>query len=175
MIGHTLVVGKTAHGKTTIVKKMVARCRKVHKMPVIVLTPFKGDDWGDADKYDDPDLFIEEVFRRTGCVVVVDEAGDFIGRVGGVLNRLATRGRHYGHICFFIVQRALSVDINTRANCSNIFIFRSSSYDIKELARDFTQLEKTEFDPSNFNVGECLVIVGNKPPVLMNVFTDQPA
>jgi len=60
-----------------------------------------------------------------------------IGRYGGIMNRLATNSRHYGHNAHFISQRAKQIDPTIRSQCSNIFLFKQSLYDTKDLSNEF--------------------------------------
>lgn len=60
-----------------------------------------------------------------------------IGRYGQSMNRLATTSRKWGHRCHFIAQRAKQIDVTTRTQCSNVFVFKQSLDDTKELAKEF--------------------------------------
>lgn len=76
-----------------------------------------------------------------------------IGRYSPVMEELATRGRHWGHKCHFITQRAKQIGTNIRTQCSNAVIFKQSLDDTKDLSNEFVdpmineahKLEKGEF------------------------------
>lgn len=103
----------------------------------MVLDPDKRSEWNADFITTNPEEFLEVVFANTGCAVFVDESGDMIGRYGGAMNRLATTSRKWGHNCHFIAQRAKQIDPTTRTQCSNVFVFKQSLDDTKELAREF--------------------------------------
>lgn len=110
---------------------------KQKQIPVLVLDPDKRSLWNADFITNDPEEFLLVVFANRSCAIFVDESGDMIGRYGGAMNRLATTSRKWGHNCHFIAQRAKQIDVTTRTQCSNIFLFKQSLDDTKELARDF--------------------------------------
>lgn len=69
------------------------------------------------------------------------------------MQKLATSSRNLGHNVHFICQRPKQLDINMRTQCENIFVFRLSLYDVKELSREYVagdllyapQLRKGEY------------------------------
>ena len=54
-----------------------------------------------------------------------------------VLTELATTGRHYGHNCHFISQRGIQLSPTIRTQCPNIFLFKQSLQDTKDLSAEF--------------------------------------
>ena len=135
-MAHTLVLGITGTGKTLLSQRL-AQTYKSKGIPIIVLDPFQSAKWNADYITDNPDEFMSIVFSKTSCAVFIDEGGDMIGRWGGIMNQLATRSRHYGHNVVFICQRAKMIDITVRTQCVNIFLFKQSLYDSKELSQDF--------------------------------------
>ncbi|MDH4379167.1 MAG: hypothetical protein QE263_04605 [Vampirovibrionales bacterium] len=165
--GHSLVAGRSGFGKTTLVKGLAQRFSD-GGTPVLVLTTFPQDSWPADYITDNPEEFIEKVFFHTGCFVVVDEGGEFAGQYNKTMSKLATRGRHNGHICVFIAQRATMINVNIRANCNNLFIFKSCVDDCKILANDFAVSDLT--GASNLEPGKCIAVIGSQEPQLMRVF-----
>lgn len=135
-MSHTLIIGITDSGKTTLAQRL-AFVYKSKSVPVLVLDPFKSDNWHADYITDNPEEFLTIISQLRNCAIFIDEAGDMIGRWGGVMNQTATKSRHYGHNAHFIVQRAKMLDISVRTMCVNIFCFKSSLYDTKELANEF--------------------------------------
>lgn len=86
---------------------------------------------------DNPDEFLQVVFENVNCAVFVDESAETIGRYAGTMQKLATSSRNLGHNVHFICQRPKQLDINMRTQCENIFVFKLSLYDTKELAREY--------------------------------------
>jgi GTPase SAR1 family protein len=172
--GHFLVVGQTMSGKTLITKRLVNAQRNENDIPLLVLTTFYQDSEWEADLItDDADLFYKEVLNHTGCNVVIDEAGSFVKRMsekGKSLTDFATRGRHFGHRCWFLVQRANMIDINARTNCNNLIAFQTSHYDAKLLHQDF--VDDLILTTPTMKPGECVVKLHSTNAYTMNVFTN---
>lgn len=114
---------------------------KTRGYDVLVLDPLKNPDWPSELVFTDPNAFLNEVKNWRKCAIFVDEAGETIGKFAGEMMWLATRGRHYGHVCHFIAQRAKMVDVNVRSNCSVLNMFKQSVDDSKLLASEFAQPE----------------------------------
>lgn len=126
----------TESGKTTLIKRMCPTWR-ANKEGVIVLDPMQDPGW-DADfRTADNDEFLAVVWNSEKCHVIVDEAGDAIGRYDTTMQQLATKGRHYGHNCYFLTQRAAQVAFTIRAQCRHVFLFTSHIDDCKAVAKDF--------------------------------------
>lgn len=142
--GHELIVGITNSGKTTLA---MAKARRFKETGIvsIVLDPMGSPKWiseGGVHQsllFQEPEKFLLEVKKWQSCALFVDEAGDAIGRFGGVMNQLATRARHDGHVSHFICQRASMIDKNVRANCSVLSCFKQDIDDAIILARNFAQ------------------------------------
>jgi len=128
----------TESGKTTLARERIAPLYRVKKVPVLVLDPYRSKKWKADFITDSPAQFVEVVKGSRSCALFVDEAGNFIdeGYVSE-LRWLATNSRHYGHNCHFISQRAVQIPPTIRGQCSNLFLFRQSFSDARELSKDF--------------------------------------
>lgn len=127
----------TESGKTTLARKL-AQMYKDKKIPVLVLDPYKSKRWGADYVTDCPSVFVQVVKRSMKCALFVDEVGHFIdeGFVSD-LRWIATNSRHYGHNAHFISQRATQIPPTIRNQCSNLFLFKQSYSDTKQLSQDF--------------------------------------
>lgn len=161
-MAHTLILGITGTGKTTLAFS-IAQAYKAQGVPVYVLDPFKRAEWNADFITDDPDGFLDFVFTHKSAAVFVDESGDVIGRWSGDLQKLATQSRQFGHRVHFITQRAKQFDVNMRTQCENIFLFKQSPDDAKELARDF--VAPSLIDAGSLRKGEFLSKIGVDGPV----------
>ena len=123
-------------GKTTLAVEL-ARRNKDEGRPVIVLDPMTSARWNADFVTSDPETFLEVVFKNTGCLLVIDESGETIGRFAGEMKKVATRSAQFGHDAVFISQRAQDVDRTVRDQCTNIFIFRSALDDGILLAKSY--------------------------------------
>ena len=74
-------------------------------------------------------------------MVFVDESGDAIGHYNPTMQRLATKGRHWGHSCFFITQKATQIPPIIRDQCGQVFLFGSGSQSAKAIAEEFNSKE----------------------------------
>lgn len=156
-------------GKTTLAVRLVAQLKATNR-PLIILDPNRDPRWpvGDGDFLThNRDLFLQVVKNpeNAGAIVVVDESGESIGKYGGDMAWLATRGRHFGYQCVFIGQRAAQIDKNVRTQCANVFIFRVGSTDADLLSAEYADDTGIIKQASNLGAGEYIACVGFKPPV----------
>lgn len=102
-----------------------------------VLDPHLDPGW-DADFLTDKqEDIIYYADSTTKNLLIVDEAGEMIGRYGRTMNRLATMGRHRGHKCMFLAQRAMQLDPTTRSQCTHVIAFEQCKKDAILLSDDF--------------------------------------
>lgn len=154
-------------GKTTFAKKKAASLKKLNKS-IIVLDPFIDPEWNADFITNDPQKFLEIVWANRSCAIFVDEAGSMIGKYSPVMEELATRGRHWGHKCYFITQRAKQLSTSLRAQCSEIVIFKQSLNDTKDLADEF--VEPMINQAHSLEKGDFIYVRDNTPPLKLNVF-----
>lgn len=152
---HILIAGRTGSGKTTLA---LALARRYHDegYPVLVLDPILdprwravGDDvWTTADTSE----FVSAADSSRGCLLVVDEAGELMGRDRAALPlvRQATRGRHRGHLLILISQGLTSIHHSARAQCSSYALFSLTP----------TEAAKAE---SETGVAECAALPEARP------------
>lgn len=133
---HTLILGITESGKTTLAVKLAQNYKK-RGINVLVLEPFKSQKWNADFITDNANEFLDVVFTNKSCAIFIDESGDMIGRYNEAMNKLATVSRHYGHNSHFICQRATMINPTIRSQCSNIFLFKQSLDDAKILSKEY--------------------------------------
>lgn len=160
-------------GKTTLVTRLLQNPKFRLERPCIILDPNLDERWPHDEGVflsHNKELFLQAVKHpdNYGSIVVVDESGESIGRNGGDMAWLATRGRHYGHQCIFIAQRAMQVDVNVRTQCANMFIFRQGDSDAKILAAEKASNEIKQ--APDLQKGEYLAVVGLNPVVKKKLF-----
>ena len=127
---HSLIVGMSESGKTTLAKRMCQRT-KASGRGTGVLDPLH-DNW-DADfQTDDPELFLQTFWQSRSCDFFIDEAGDSVGHYDKPMIQTATRGRHWGHNCYYITQRSQSLSPTVRAQCRYIFLFAMARQDCEK-------------------------------------------
>lgn len=125
----------TESGKTTLAKQ-IAAARKNSGRGILCLDPL-GTQWPSDYQTTDQDEFLKVVWASESCDVFVDEAGEAIGHFNKTMNQLATKGRHWGHNCYFICQRAAMVSPTVRTQCRILFAFNQAKEDSIVLAREW--------------------------------------
>jgi hypothetical protein len=108
---------------------------------VIVLDPLSDPDWPCDFKTKDKHEFLEVVKSNQECILFIDESGQEIGRYNDEMFFLATQSRHWGHISYFISQRAQSINKTVRDQCSNLYAFCLSKTDGDILYNEYCQEE----------------------------------
>lgn len=149
---HTLILGMTESGKTTLGKRLSGGYG-AHRIPRIVLDPLCDPGWQADYQTSAPEDFLSVLWRSQSCAVFIDEAGDSVGRYDVAMQQCATRARHWGHNVHFLCQRATQVAVIVRDQCSHLFLFRVSAKDADILAAEWSapdlamasSLERGEF------------------------------
>lgn len=95
------------------------------------------DQWEADFQTANQDEFLKVLWESSCCDVFVDEAGEAIGQYNKVMQALATRGRHWGHNCYFLCQRAAMVSPTVRTQCRILFAFNQAREDADILAREW--------------------------------------
>ena len=141
-MAHTLIVGSTESGKTTLATRL-SQDYMNQGINVIVLDPMLDQRWAATVVTHDAEYFLQIVTNpdTRSCALFIDESGESIGRYKDHMFWLATRARHYGHNSHFITQRASQIAKTVRDQCRHLFMFNSSFNDCKTLADDFSEKE----------------------------------
>jgi hypothetical protein len=154
-------------GKTTFAKKKAWSLQK-QGYSSIVLDPFLDPEWKADFITSDADSFLEAVWNSRQCAIFVDEGGQTIGKYNTVMEQLATRGRHWGHKCYFISQRGKQLSTTLRAQCSELAIFKQSLRDTKDLADEY--VEPMINEAHSLEKGEFIYVRDSQPTIKLNVF-----
>ena len=133
-----------------------------------MLDPFLDPEWNADFITTDSAAFLEAVWSSRQCAIFVDEGGQMIGKYDTVMEELATRGRHWGHKCFFISQRSKQLSTTLRAQCSELAIFKQSLRDTKDLADEY--VEPMINEAHLLNKGQFIYVRDELPPIKLNVF-----
>ena len=167
---HILILGMTESGKSNAGKVLIETMRK-RGIKSIVLDPLKDPSFNADFQTDNPDHFINVVFGDARkCLVIVDESGEAIGRYNTTMNQLATRGRHWGHTCVFICQKAVQIAPIIRDQCGAVFMFCSGKPSGKMIGEEFNS--DKFLDCTKLRRGEYLYKTRFSDIVEGNVFDD---
>ncbi len=122
--GHIATCGGTESGKSNSAK-FIAKLAYDAKTPVLVCDPFLYNDWPCDWITANPEKFLTKARQSTGCLLVVDECGEMIGRSGLAeqMKWLVRASRHQGHKVVLAMHRATDVLPTFRDNVSNLLLF----------------------------------------------------
>jgi hypothetical protein len=169
-VSHTLIVGTTESGKTTLAKQ-AASMHKAAGTGVIVFDPLRSGGWQADAVYHSLPEFQRAFWASQRCAVFIDEAGSLIDEYGAeyyrILCPMATLGRHGGHAVTFISQRVPQLPRTLRDQCRHLFLFALSRYDAQEICRDFRCESLADI---RIPLGTYYYITRNTEPVLGKVF-----
>lgn len=139
-MSHSLIVGMSESGKTTLGKRLSHTLHSAGES-VIVLDPMNDPGWSAGFKTADPEQFLHVFWASQSCHAFIDEAGDVVGKYDELMRQTATKGRHWGHSCYYITQRGAMLSVTVRAQCRHLFLFTSPIDDCKALSKDFNKPE----------------------------------
>src|SRR4051812_29046568 len=108
-MAHSLLLGMSESGKTTLGKRLSHSLRALNKT-VIVLDPLCDPEWSADYQTSNGAEFLEVFWNNESAYAFIDEAGDEVGRYDDEMRQTATRGRHLGHSCFYLAQRGAMVN-----------------------------------------------------------------
>lgn len=138
---HSVIVGTTRSGKTTLALN-IAEESKARGWPIIVFDPMLDPRFSFADVHtSDKDEFLRAFFNSRSCRVFIDECVEVASNSDKDIITTATRGRHYGHQCFYISQRFTSIARNIRSQCSQVFAFKQHSSDADLIVKEYASPE----------------------------------
>lgn len=133
--------------------------------------PRQDPDWlkiADYRVINDVEHYLEIAKQSNSCMLFIDESPDACGHYDKDSFWLATQSRHLGHSCFFITQRAELISPTVRANCDQLYLFKTGKKDAARLAEEFGKDELTGV--TNFKRGEYLYTNGFDDVKYGNVF-----
>lgn len=137
---HSLALGMTESGKTTLLKKL-AKLHIDQGYSILVLTPIF-EEWPEGTLlFTDQDEFLEVFWASKSCVVIIDEGKRTAARFNTAVEETATTGRHWGHSCYYAAQGASMISPDIRKNCTQLFAFIQGQKDSDTLAEDWAQPE----------------------------------
>lgn len=101
---------------------------------------------------DNPDDYLRMFWASRGCACFMELADADVEAADTRFHRCFTQGRHEGHRCYFLSQRAAQVHPNIRENCVSLHLFAVSSRAAKLWAEEFADdalLGAAEINPQD--------------------------
>lgn len=142
-MAHSAIIGMTQSGKTTLAKKLASQFSSAGKR-ILVFDPLGDPDWLCDFKTHDVDEFLAEYWSSRQCMVFIDEAGELSQTHANEILKTATRGRHWGHMNFYLSQRGAMLPRTLRDQCTNLFMFAQSAEDSKLYSIEYNSPELRE-------------------------------
>jgi len=139
MTGHTLILGMSQSGKSTLAKIMA--CESIKRgRTVVVLDPIYDAEWSrigcvvfySTEKFN---RYIKDPDNRE-MTVIVDEVGLAIAR-NKAMNHITTSARHRGHVTIVIGHERTDLSPVMRNNCGTLCLFVLSRESREMLAREW--------------------------------------
>jgi energy-coupling factor transporter ATP-binding protein EcfA2 len=137
---HTLTIGRTGSGKTTL-WKILAR-QLMRGTPVLVYDPI-GNGYPSHFTSEDPKALMAEAKAHNHAHLIIDESGLGVGKYAGEVQWLTTQARNWGHSTHLICQRAEQLDKTVRLQCEAVYLFKASEDDAVNVSKAFTQPKLT--------------------------------
>ena len=136
---HSLIVGMTESGKSTLAK-LLCKQLKAQGKTVAVLDPIYDPDWKVDFRCSTPEELSEYLENHRTAYVFVDECGQVFNDGNDTTYQwFATRSRHWGHSVIFLAQRGIQVPKTMRDQCSRLYLFTSSVDDGKLAAIEWNK------------------------------------
>ena len=173
---HSLIVGQTGTGKTTLACRLVAEYarRGIHS---VVLDPILDGRWPTRWLTADPEEFTSWAATSRSCALWIDESGETIGQYHRELFWAATRARHLGHLSHFLTQRPAQLSPTVRNQCSRLYCFGLQSLnDCKSVAQDWGRTPESQaaiFQLAAYPAGRFLYITRFSDPITLQIGLDK--
>lgn len=149
---HEAIIGQTGSGKSHLAKRKAAGFRRAG-IPVMVMHmdiepwPAECHSWQSSD----PAEFLRMFWASRGCAVFLEMADAEVNKWDVGFHRCFTKGRHFGHRCFFVSQRAAQVHPAIRENCSSLALFSVQAAPARLWSQEFndnTLLQAASLKPN---------------------------
>lgn len=135
---HGAIIGMTTSGKTTLGKEMARGFRSRGIATLVLHKP--REPWPDNSvswQTCDPETFLAKFWASRGCAVFMELADGAVSKWDERFQKCFTEGRHEGHRCFYLSQRAATVHPAIRENCESLYLFTVTRAAAKLWADEF--------------------------------------
>ncbi len=141
------ITGNTGTGKTTIVKKIASKFKRV------TIFDINNEYKGFGRCFFDTELMLDFLSKHKNMLVIIDEATAFFSYRGysNELNKLLQLRRHNGHFFFFIYHSNNFIPKYLRMYLNYIIVFKQNT-DITELNGVKIEIPKESFKYNTFKI-----------------------
>lgn len=163
----------TTSGKTTLGKQF---CESFYRrsIPTLVLHkprepwPVNFASW----QTEDPDEFLYKFVRVQSHACFMELADGLVDKYDSRFHACFTQGRHDGHRCFYLSQRAATVHPAIRENCESLYLFTVDWDAAKIWATTF--VDKKLLDAPNLKPHEFLHKPNRYTPAVLRTLEINP-
>lgn len=144
---HTLTVGRTGSGKTTLWRILAGQMMALG-CPVLVYDPLNNGIPANRRTTDVYEL-VRWAREYRSAQIIVDEAGTVLGDPDPEVAYLTTQARNRGHQTHIICQRAVQVNRTVRLQTERLYAFRIDVQEAKTLSAETSNprvMEAVELD-----------------------------
>ena len=114
----------TTSGKTTLAKQLALSFRKFDVPTLVLHKPREPWDKSCASwQTCDPEEFLFKFARTQKHACFMELADGSVDKYDSRFHKCFTEGRHDGHRCFYLSQRAATVHPAIRENCESLYLF----------------------------------------------------
>lgn len=157
---HTLIIGQTNSGKSTLAKILTHEYEK-REIETMLFDPYLDDGWAthDSNRYADEIEFLNALAKTKNKAVFIDESPVLYDKYKDVMNGFLMRGRHQGLKFFLIAQRYKNIPPNSRGNAKFVYSFMQNPMDTKMIQEDYVKVgdlsQLKQFEYYHFTQFEC--------------------
>jgi hypothetical protein len=135
---HSMVVGGTMSGKTTLLRTMVRHARKAGRA-VFVCDPNMEPGWHANFRTPNPDQLLAKLMASSGCLAICEEGGSYLTNTAPAMayRWLVMRSRHLGHKVVISATKGALIPPVYRQNCGTIHLFNCTPAEAELWADEF--------------------------------------
>lgn len=154
-MSHSLIIGMTESGKSTLAKLIVKQAKK-RGVKTAILDPLKDPHFGADFQAQNGEEFLAWAKSNKSAVLIIDEAGTAVGRYNVAMQWVVTTARHLGHSSVLVCQGTSQLSPLIRGQCTTCYLFSSTAQTVKIISEDFNSPELMKM--SRLNRGEFYII-----------------
>ncbi len=137
-MSHATIAGITESGKTYLARSLARGFVRSGVKTLVLHKPL--EKWSAQEatwQTADPDSFLGMFKRARGCACFMELSDASVSKWDKGFHECFSQGRHLGHRCHFLTQRAATVHPTIRENCTAVYLFCSAPPGCRVWADEF--------------------------------------